>query len=367
MLSHVRIAFLSLGAAAASAGRRGLQEAPASFSQAWTDRAGPDHCRRRPASGRRPVRRAGRPAACRHAHHPRGAGDGQGRSAPGSVGQRNGCLRVRCAGARAGRAEVLAAGNGGGRRHRGGLPFPAVAGRGGRNLRRPVRPQLRRGSDVEGRGRPLHPGTGEVRGVLRGATTIPSTWSAISPPAGTSTGATGTSSRRRPMPATYSSRTSCATCWKRKTGRCCPACSMPSNGRPTGARPARKAEAPAFSPDRLTEGGRAVYELIHNRDPARVQGLMDATDPAVRNYLESLSLRTIVPRVEARLLIGHGDTDPLIPSTESLRLADALPDPEPGPRRHPESREPRGRKALGAIHPRVPDRRPCRPAAGSTA
>ena len=88
-----------------------------------------------------------------------------------------------------------------------------------------------------------------------------------------------------------------------------------------------EAEAPAFSPDRLTEGGRAVYELIHNRDPARVQGLMDATDPAVRNYLESLSLRTIVPRVEARLLIGHGDTDPLIPSTESLRLADALPDP----------------------------------------
>ena len=86
-------------------------------------------------------------------------------------------------------------------------------------------------------------------------------------------------------------------------------------------------KAPAFSPDQLTKGGRAVYELIHNRDPARVQSLMEATEPAVRNYLESLSLRTIVPRVEARLLIGHGDTDPLIPSTESLRLADALPDP----------------------------------------
>lgn len=85
-------------------------------------------------------------------------------------------------------------------------------------------------------------------------------------------------------------------------------------------------EALPFSPDQLTENGRAVYELIHNQDPARVRDLMEATEPPVRSYLESLSLRTIVPRVEARVLIGHGDTDPLIPSTESLRLADELPD-----------------------------------------
>ena len=86
-------------------------------------------------------------------------------------------------------------------------------------------------------------------------------------------------------------------------------------------------ETPSFSPDQLTEDGRAVYELIRNRDPARVRNLVEATESKVRNYLESLSLRAIVPRVRARLLIGHGDTDPLIPSTESLRLADALPDP----------------------------------------
>ena len=88
-----------------------------------------------------------------------------------------------------------------------------------------------------------------------------------------------------------------------------------------------EAEAPALSPDQLTEGGRAVYELFRNQDPARVAGLMETTEPAVRDYLESLSLRPVVSQVKARLLIGHGDTDPLIPSTESLRLADALPDP----------------------------------------
>lgn len=86
-------------------------------------------------------------------------------------------------------------------------------------------------------------------------------------------------------------------------------------------------EAPLHSPDQLTEGGRAVYELVRNRDPARVPVLAEAVDPAVRDYLESLSLRGVAPQVKARVLIGHGDTDPLVPSTESLRLADALPDP----------------------------------------
>ena len=87
-------------------------------------------------------------------------------------------------------------------------------------------------------------------------------------------------------------------------------------------------EVPPPSPDQLTEGGRAVYELVCNRDPAQVPSLAEAVDPAVQDYLESLSLRGVAPQVKARVLMGHGDTDPLVPSTESLRLADALPDPE---------------------------------------
>ena len=82
---------------------------------------------------------------------------------------------------------------------------------------------------------------------------------------------------------------------------------------------------------------------------------MEATEPDVRDYLEGLSLRTIVPRVEARVLIGHGDTDPLIPSTESLRLADAVPDPSRVHGRHPQGGQPRGRPPLRSLHPRVPD------------
>ena len=78
------------------------------------------------------------------------------------------------------------------------------------------------------------------------------------------------------------------------------------------------------SPYQLTDSGRAVYELVRNRDPARIENLIGATEPSVQGYLESLSLCRVVPQVKARVLIGHGHTDPLIPSTESLRLADAL-------------------------------------------
>ena len=104
-----------------------------------------------------------------------------------------------------------------------------------------------------------------------------------------------------------------------------PAGDVARDGRQAAADSER--EASPHSPDQLTEGGRAVYELVRNRDPARVPVLAEAVDPAVRDYLESLSLRGVAPQVKARVLIGHGDTDPLVPSTESLRLADALPDP----------------------------------------
>jgi len=83
-------------------------------------------------------------------------------------------------------------------------------------------------------------------------------------------------------------------------------------------------ETLSWSPYQLIDSGRAVYELVRNRNPGRIENLIGATEPSVRSYLASLSLCRVVPQVKARVLIGHGNTDPLIPSTESLRLADAL-------------------------------------------
>ncbi|MBI2986252.1 MAG: alpha/beta hydrolase [Deltaproteobacteria bacterium] len=77
---------------------------------------------------------------------------------------------------------------------------------------------------------------------------------------------------------------------------------------------------------RLTPAGRKLYELLTNEDPRRVDDLMQSVDPRVREYLEKLSLAPVLPSIGAYLLIGHGSTDPLIPYTESLRLADAVQD-----------------------------------------
>jgi dienelactone hydrolase len=76
----------------------------------------------------------------------------------------------------------------------------------------------------------------------------------------------------------------------------------------------------------LTPRGRSLYELLINEDPRRVDDLVQRIDPRVQKYLKKVSLAAVIPSIQAYLIIGHGSTDPLIPYTESLRLADAVKD-----------------------------------------
>ena len=73
-------------------------------------------------------------------------------------------------------------------------------------------------------------------------------------------------------------------------------------------------------------GARAVLALLQNRDPARVDALLDALPAETRALLETLSPARHLGRTRARLLLVHGREDPAIPFTESLRLAAAAPD-----------------------------------------
>lgn len=77
---------------------------------------------------------------------------------------------------------------------------------------------------------------------------------------------------------------------------------------------------------KLTPQGRSLHELLINEDPKRVDELVKRIDPRVQEYLKKLSMAPVIPKLHAYLLIGHGTTDPLIPYTESLRLADAVKD-----------------------------------------
>ncbi|HEY3303406.1 MAG TPA: hypothetical protein VGL70_07725 [Candidatus Binatia bacterium] len=76
----------------------------------------------------------------------------------------------------------------------------------------------------------------------------------------------------------------------------------------------------------LSPQGKYLYELLINKDPARVEDLVKKIDPRVQDFLRKLSMAPLVPSIRARFIIGHGSTDPLIPYTESLRLADAVKD-----------------------------------------
>ena len=70
--------------------------------------------------------------------------------------------------------------------------------------------------------------------------------------------------------------------------------------------------------------GRAAYELLVNRDPARVPTLVRALSPDIQEQLRFLSPSRVVRDFRGRLFVVHSDPDDFIPTTESLRLAAAL-------------------------------------------
>ena len=72
-------------------------------------------------------------------------------------------------------------------------------------------------------------------------------------------------------------------------------------------------------------GVAAVLALLRNREPARVDALLQALPKETRDLLDALSPARHLGRTGARLLLVHGRNDPAIPFTETLRLAAAAP------------------------------------------
>ncbi len=74
----------------------------------------------------------------------------------------------------------------------------------------------------------------------------------------------------------------------------------------------------------LSPAGRALYDVLANADFSRFPKLYKRISPRLRRLLKGLSLSEKVRDVQADLILSHGIPDPLIPHTETLRLADAL-------------------------------------------
>ncbi|MFH1501972.1 MAG: hypothetical protein ABIG03_02880 [Candidatus Eisenbacteria bacterium] len=92
----------------------------------------------------------------------------------------------------------------------------------------------------------------------------------------------------------------------------------------------RKLDDPEADVSELTamlgEEGRGVYALMVNEDPARTRDLIDGMSERIQSYFDELTLAGRIDGLEARLIIGHGRDDDLIPYTESLKLAENVPE-----------------------------------------
>ncbi|MCA1768702.1 MAG: alpha/beta hydrolase [Halomonas sp.] len=76
----------------------------------------------------------------------------------------------------------------------------------------------------------------------------------------------------------------------------------------------------------LRPAGRALYELVTNRDPARVTPLLEALPASLLEPFNAMDLSARdLDALEARLVLVHGPGDRVIPISHSRRLRDALP------------------------------------------
>jgi pimeloyl-ACP methyl ester carboxylesterase len=72
--------------------------------------------------------------------------------------------------------------------------------------------------------------------------------------------------------------------------------------------------------------GRAVFALLDNRDPDKVEGLIAQLPQAIQDDLHGLDLaRRDLSGLSAQVLLIHGQDDTIIPVTQSKRLAALLP------------------------------------------
>jgi len=88
-----------------------------------------------------------------------------------------------------------------------------------------------------------------------------------------------------------------------------------------GLREALRLDDPAS----LDPAGRAIYDLLSNRDPARTAELAERLDPEARALLDRFSPSSVAGRLTVEVVAMHSTDDPAVPYGEALRLARGVP------------------------------------------
>lgn len=77
---------------------------------------------------------------------------------------------------------------------------------------------------------------------------------------------------------------------------------------------------------KLAPDARALYDLITNENPKRVASLIDKLSPRIRDELEGINpAKRDLSKFRAQAILLHGRADTMIPYTESIAIARALP------------------------------------------
>jgi pimeloyl-ACP methyl ester carboxylesterase len=77
---------------------------------------------------------------------------------------------------------------------------------------------------------------------------------------------------------------------------------------------------------RLGTDGRSLLAFLENADPDRVGALLRELPERIQSQLQRLSLKNHdLSHLAGRLLLVHGREDSMIPFTESMALASAVP------------------------------------------
>ncbi|HZP88823.1 MAG TPA: hypothetical protein VFB54_18575 [Burkholderiales bacterium] len=72
--------------------------------------------------------------------------------------------------------------------------------------------------------------------------------------------------------------------------------------------------------------GLSVYRLLTDTDPRATPALIDALPASMRATIDTLTLKgKDLARLEGQIILVHGKNDPLVPYTQSLELARAVP------------------------------------------
>jgi dienelactone hydrolase len=77
----------------------------------------------------------------------------------------------------------------------------------------------------------------------------------------------------------------------------------------------------------LGEEGKNTLALLSHSNPDETESLVQKLPSEVRGSIEALSVASALKRLKADLILAHGEDDDMIPYTETLRLAQAAPDP----------------------------------------